>query len=63
MIRERVRAGLKRAKAQGKRLGRPSIVGSLEGRVRALRRKGKGIIAIAREVGCGVGTVQKIVAS
>jgi DNA invertase Pin-like site-specific DNA recombinase len=63
MIQERVRAGLKRAKAQGKRLGRPPVVPSIEARVLALRRKGKGIIRIAREVKCGVGTVQKIVAA
>ena len=62
MIRERVRAGLTRAKAEGKRLGRPPVSAIIETRVRALRRKGKGMIAIAREVGCGVGTVQRLVA-
>jgi DNA invertase Pin-like site-specific DNA recombinase len=62
MIQERVRAGLKRAREQGKRLGRPSVVPHLEARVRVLRKQGKGIIKIAREVGCGVGTVQKIIA-
>ena len=63
MIRERVRAGLTRAKAEGKRRGRPPVSAIIETRVRALRRKGKGMIAIAREVGCGVGTVQRIVAA
>jgi DNA invertase Pin-like site-specific DNA recombinase len=63
MIRERVRAGLTRAKAEGKRLGRPPVSAIIETRVRALRRKGKGMIAIAREIGCGVGTVQRIVAA
>jgi len=63
MILERIHAGLNRAKAEGKRLGRPKVSAAIEGRVRALRRKGKGMIAIAREVGCGVGTVQRIVAS
>jgi DNA invertase Pin-like site-specific DNA recombinase len=62
MIQERVRAGLKRAREQGKRLGRPTVVPALEARVRVLRKQGKGIIKIAREVGCGVGTVQKIIA-
>lgn len=60
MIQERVRAGLKRAKAEGKRLGRPPVGAGVERRVRTLRRTGKGMIAIAREVGCGVGTVQRI---
>jgi len=60
MIQERVRAGLKRAKAQGKRLGRPPIAPAIEERVRVLRREGKGILKIAREIGCGVGTVQKV---
>jgi DNA invertase Pin-like site-specific DNA recombinase len=63
MIRERVHAGLKRARAAGKRLGRPMVGPTIEGRVRALRRQGKGMIAIARAVGCGVGTVQRIVSA
>lgn len=63
MIRERVRAGLTRARKDGKRLGRPPVPAAIEDRVRALRRKGNGIIAIARVVGCGVGTVQRIVAA
>jgi DNA invertase Pin-like site-specific DNA recombinase len=62
MIRERVRAGLKRAQAEGKRLGRPRIAAAIEDRVRALRRKGKGIISIAKAVGVGTSTVQRIVA-
>lgn len=62
MIRERVRAGLTRAKKDGKRLGRPPVSAAVEDRVRALRRRGKGIISIAKAVGCGVGTVQRIVA-
>src|SRR5258705_7328200 len=35
MIRERVRAGLARAKSEGKRLGRPTIAADLEERIRA----------------------------
>jgi DNA invertase Pin-like site-specific DNA recombinase len=62
MIGERVRAGLKRAKAEGKRLGRPRVDVAVERRVRALRAQGKGMIAISRLAGCGVGTVQRIVA-
>jgi DNA invertase Pin-like site-specific DNA recombinase len=62
MIQERVRAGLKRAKAQGKRLGRPKVSARIEARVRAQRAKGLGIRSIARAVGVGTGTVQRIVA-
>lgn len=61
MIQERVRAGLKRAVAQGKVLGRPMINGEVEKRVHALRGKGHGMIKIAKEVGIGVGTVVRMV--
>jgi DNA invertase Pin-like site-specific DNA recombinase len=61
MIQERVRAGLARARAQGKVLGRPRVSARVEAAVRALRAKGRGIHAIAREAGVGVGTVQRIV--
>jgi DNA invertase Pin-like site-specific DNA recombinase len=60
MIRERVNAGLARARAEGKRLGRPRVVADLERRVRELRGAGKGVKAVARELGVGVGTVQRI---
>ncbi len=67
MIQERVKAGMARAMKHGTRsgqaVGRPRVGGTVEARVKALRRKGKGILAIAREVGCGTGTVQRIVAS
>ena len=61
MIQERVRAGLARARAQGKRLGRPKVGPKVEAAVRAARAKGKGIRRIASELGIGVGTVQRIV--
>jgi hypothetical protein len=61
MIQERVRAGLERAKAQGKRLGRPKVSASVERAVRHERATGKGIRKIASELGIGVGTVQRIV--
>ena len=62
MVRERVNAGLARARAQGTRLGRPRVGAGVERRVRELRATGKGIKAVARELGVGVGTVQRIVA-
>jgi DNA invertase Pin-like site-specific DNA recombinase len=57
MLRERVNAGLARAKAQGKRLGRPRTRGATDARIRALRAQGMGMVAIARKLKCGGGTV------
>lgn len=62
IIRERIHAGLDRAKAKGKRLGRKRIDARTEERIRALRTKGFGILRIARDVGCGTSVVQRIVA-
>ena len=62
MIQERVKAGLQRAKEQGKVLGRPRISRQKENAIRKAR-KGRGIKKIARELGVGVGTVQRVVAS
>jgi DNA invertase Pin-like site-specific DNA recombinase len=61
MIQERVKAGLARARAQGKTLGRPRVAASIERKVRTRRTKGMGIKAIARKLGIGTGTVQRIV--
>ncbi len=61
MIQERVKAGLARARAQGKKLGRPRVSASIERKVRTHRTKGMGIKAIARKLGVGTGTVQRIV--
>ncbi|MEO7860980.1 MAG: recombinase family protein [Nitrospirales bacterium] len=61
MIVERVNAGLKRARAEGKVLGRPRVSGAIEGKVRGLRAKGAGMRSIARELGIGNCTVQRIV--
>ena len=63
MIRERVMAGLARAKADGTRLGRPAIVADDAAKVqtiRAARAAGKSIRAIAREQGVGIGTVSRL---
>src|SRR5947209_355318 len=53
MIQERVRAGLARAKGEGKRLGRPPIAPALEKRIReALATRGRpGIRVIAERFG------------
>lgn len=61
MIRERVNAGLARAREQGKTLGRPRIDDSTEVSIKAALQKGEaGIRKIAARHGVGVGTVQRI---
>jgi DNA invertase Pin-like site-specific DNA recombinase len=63
MIRERVMAGLARAKAEGTRLGRPASVADDAAKVRAIRaarETGKSIRAIAREQGVCIGTVARL---
>jgi DNA invertase Pin-like site-specific DNA recombinase len=64
MIRERVKSGLERAKAQGKTLGRPPIDAEKEAAISADLRLGKaGIMKVAAAHGVGVGTVQRIKAA
>src|SRR5262245_54764835 len=60
MIRQRVNAGLRRAIEQGKQLGRPRIDEAIEKRIQSHLRKGTGILKVARLVGVGTGTVQRI---
>jgi DNA invertase Pin-like site-specific DNA recombinase len=57
---ERVRAGLNRARAEGKRLGRPMIVGDVAERVRAELQRGSGIRATSRVIGVSTSTVTRI---
>lgn len=63
MIRERVNAGLARAKAQGKRLGRPPVAEAKAGKVRAAKDKGLSVRQIADKFGIGVGTVHRILSA
>lgn len=63
IIRERVMAGIARAKADGVTLGRPSIEDSNTGKYEAIKvalAEKKGIRRIARELQTGVGTVLRI---
>ncbi len=61
MIVERVRAGLKRAKAEGKILGRPRINPAVESQIVAMRQTQRlGMRAIARALGVGNCTVQRV---
>jgi hypothetical protein len=56
----RILAGLKRAVAQGKHLGRPRIDPALEKLIQAQLRGGKGMHKVALECGVGTGTVQRV---
>jgi DNA invertase Pin-like site-specific DNA recombinase len=63
MIQERVRAGLARARSEGKKLGRPPIAPELQNRIReALDKPGRteGVRKIASRFGVDPGTVQRI---
>jgi DNA invertase Pin-like site-specific DNA recombinase len=60
IIQERVRAGLRRAVDEGKQLGRPKIAPAVEKQIQTLLRTGKGMLAIAKDVGVGSGTVQRV---
>ena len=60
MIRQRIKAGLKRAVAQGVKLGRPKIDSTTERKVRKQLAKGVGILKVAKSLGIGTGTVQRI---
>jgi DNA invertase Pin-like site-specific DNA recombinase len=60
MIVERVKAGLSRARSQGKRLGRPALSADKEAIVRRLLASGTGIVKAARLAGVGVSAVQRI---
>jgi DNA invertase Pin-like site-specific DNA recombinase len=64
MIRERVRAGVARAKRKGTKSGRPIGRPKLDPKREAVVRKslaaGAGILKVARTVGVGTGTVARI---
>lgn len=62
LIRERVQAGIERAKQEGKKLGRPTV---LVDRVKVAERiaAGESIAKVARESGIARGTVRAIVAA
>jgi DNA invertase Pin-like site-specific DNA recombinase len=60
MIQERVRAGLARAKDEGKQLGRPRIAPDVEQRILAALKAGKSIRKTAEHFGVDPSTVQRI---
>jgi DNA invertase Pin-like site-specific DNA recombinase len=64
MITDRINAGLARAKASGKKLGRPTNVNdAVKASVAVLRSQGWSYHRIAKELHIGVGTTTKILAA
>ncbi len=60
MIRERVNAGLARAKANGKRPGRAPHGTEIAAKIRELRAVGMGKVKIGRTLGVGTSVVQRV---
>ena len=61
IIQERIKAGLARAREQGTILGRPPVGQKTEAKILALRGTGVGMLKIAKQLGVGTGTVQRVV--
>ena len=60
IIRERVNAGLARARANGTKLGRRRVKPSVEARILELRASGDGILKIGKKLGIGTSVVQRV---
>jgi DNA invertase Pin-like site-specific DNA recombinase len=63
IIQERVRAGLDRARAKGKTLGRPRTDANVEQRICDLAATGMVKCKIARTLGVGVSVAQRVLAA
>jgi DNA invertase Pin-like site-specific DNA recombinase len=63
ILRERINAGLARARKKGKRLGRRPVKPAVEARIRELRSEGLGILKIGRKLGIGTSVVQRVVSA
>ena len=60
MIRERVNAGLARARSRGVKLGRRHVKLAVEQRIQELRKGGMGMVRIGRTLGVGTSVVQRV---
>jgi DNA invertase Pin-like site-specific DNA recombinase len=60
IIRERVNAGLARAKANGTKLGRRRVEPEVEVQILELKAAGDGILRIGRKLGIGTSVVQRV---
>jgi DNA invertase Pin-like site-specific DNA recombinase len=58
LIQERVRAGIRNARAKGRRLGRPRLDVD-QGRIARLRANGASLRAISEQLGMSVGSVHR----
>ena len=63
MIQARVYAGLARARAAGVKLGRPQVSEKVETAIRGRLATGEGILKVAKALGVGTSTVQRVKAS
>lgn len=62
IIQERIKSGLARAKAEGRRLGRPRVGAEVEAAILRERANGKGMRRVARDLKIGVSVVQRVLA-
>jgi DNA invertase Pin-like site-specific DNA recombinase len=60
LIVERVKAGVARARSQGKRLGRRPVAEDVVERIRERLATGTGILKTAKALGVGTGTVHRV---
>ncbi|MES2846130.1 MAG: recombinase family protein [Pseudomonadota bacterium] len=60
MLIERTKAGMERARARGKRIGRAPAGDGIIAAIRAFRDQGYGMDRIARELRCGKGLSQRV---
>jgi DNA invertase Pin-like site-specific DNA recombinase len=60
IIRERVNAGLARARANGTKLGRRRVKPSVEAQIVEMRANGDGILKIGKKLGIGTSVVQRV---
>jgi len=63
MMQERIKAGLARARAEGRKLGRPKVSQTTEQSIRQAHAAGAGLRKIARALGVGVSVVQRVTAT
>lgn len=60
IIQERIKSGLARARAEGRRLGRPRVSQEVEAAILRERASGKGMRRVARDLKVGVSVVQRV---
>ena len=60
IIQERIKSGLARAKAEGRRLGRPKVGPDVEAAILRERANGKGMRRVAKDLKIGVSVVQRV---